>query len=61
MITDAFSTPKPAKVEPLPTRDTAADAVAADAENERQRHAVLTMLSGSGGVSTELTGTRNIT
>lgn len=60
MITDAFSSPKPAKVEPLPTRDSAADAVA---EDERKRHlasygAGTAMLSGPTGVVRELTGTR---
>lgn len=64
MITDAFSSPKPQKIEPLPTRDTAADAVAED--QERRRKALLglgagaQMLSGPGGVSTELTGTRQL-
>ena len=53
------------KIEPMPTRNTAADALDPDAE--RKRRALLgmtgagqTMLSGPGGVPSELTGTRNI-
>ncbi|GAB2178704.1 hypothetical protein [Dongia sp. agr-C8] len=63
-IGDAFSAPKQ-KVEPIPTRDTAADAL--DAEREAKRRALLgmgglgsTMLSGPGGVTRELTGTRSL-
>jgi hypothetical protein len=62
-IMDAFSSaPKP-KVEPIPTRDTAADVVSADDERRRKigagYGAGTQMLSGSGGVASELTGTRS--
>jgi len=56
-----FSGPSPRKeVEPIPTRDTAADAAQ---EEENKRRARLqgmssTMLTSPGGVVTELTGTR---
>jgi hypothetical protein len=66
MIADAFGGSPKVKVEPMPTRDTAADAVD-EAEAERKRRALLgygaasTMLSGPGGVPTELTGTRTLT
>lgn len=61
-VADLFSsTPKP-KVEPTPTRDTAADSINADDERRRRIAAGLgagtQMLSGAGGVSSELTGTR---
>jgi hypothetical protein len=57
-----FSTPKQ-HTEPMPTRDTAADAVD---EAEKKRRATLqgmrsTMLTSPGGVTTELTGTRRLT
>jgi hypothetical protein len=61
-----FSPAPPPKVEPVPTRDTAADAVD-QAEEERKKRAAMasgmasTMLTGSSGVTTELTGTRSLT
>jgi hypothetical protein len=64
MISDAFTEPKKQKIEPIPTRDTAADAVAD--EDEQKRRSLLgmgagsQMLSGPGGVSGELTGTRKL-
>ncbi len=59
LIADAFSPPKAKEPEPMPTRDTAVDE-----DSERKRRAMMgigagtAMLSGPGGVSTELTGTR---
>lgn len=53
------------KVEPLPTRDTAADAVSDDPESERKKRVAAGyggssfMLTGPGGVTGELTGTRS--
>jgi hypothetical protein len=64
MIADMVTGGDKPKVEPLPTRDTAADAVDA-AEKERKRRAGLgyggspAMLSGPSGVGAELTGTRS--
>jgi hypothetical protein len=62
-IIDGLSSPKQPKVEPIPTRDTAADAVSADDERRRKigagYGAGTQMLSGSGGVASELTGTRS--
>jgi hypothetical protein len=57
-----FSGPKAKKVEPMPTRDDAADAL----DEEKKRRAKLqgmasTMLTGPSGVTTELTGTRQLT
>jgi hypothetical protein len=62
-IADAFSS-KPVKSEPIPTRDTAADAVNAEDDRRRKIGAGYgfgtQMLSGAGGVSGgELTGTRS--
>lgn len=63
MISDAFSEPKKQKIEPIPTRDSAADAVSDDDEQRRKIGAGIgagtAMLSGSGGVARELTGTRS--
>jgi hypothetical protein len=60
MFSGSGSTPKP-KSEPIPTRDTAADAVA-QAEEDRRRRLLIgagtQMLSGPSGVTGELTGTR---
>jgi hypothetical protein len=66
----SFFKPSPlAKVEPPPpppTRDTAADALQQQEEEAKKRRAALqgmtsTMLTGAGGVATELTGTRTMT
>ena len=63
----SFFKPSPApKVEPAPTRDTAADAVQQQEEAAAKRRAMLqgmasTMLTGSTGVTSELTGTRSLT
>jgi hypothetical protein len=61
-----FKPSPPPKVEPPPTRDTAADALQQEEEEAKKRRATLqgmasTMLSGSSGVTTELTGTRTMT
>jgi hypothetical protein len=62
-----FKPSPPPKIEPAPTRDTAADGVQQQQEEEAaKRRAMLqgmasTMLTGSSGVSTELTGTRSLT
>ena len=61
-----FKPSPPPKVAPPPTRDTAADALQMQEEEAKKRRAALqgmasTMLSGSGGVTTELTGTRTLT
>lgn len=64
LISDMVSGGDKPKTEPLPTRDTAADAVD-EAEKERRRRAGLgyggspAMLSGPSGVGTEMTGTRS--
>lgn len=62
-ITDAISGPEKPKVEPIPTRDTAADSVTAEDERKRKigagYGAGTQMLSGAGGVAQELTGTRS--
>jgi hypothetical protein len=64
----SFFSPSPApKIEPPPTRDTAADGLQQQQEEEaKKRRAALqgmtsTMLSGSGGVTTELSGSRSMT
>jgi hypothetical protein len=57
-----FTGPKKPKVEPMPTRDSAADY---DPEEERRKRiasgvgAGTVLLSGPGGVGSELTGTRS--
>ena len=63
VVADMFSGgPKP-KVEPMPTRDTAADNL--DPEAERRKRiasgygAGTVLLSGPSGVTSELTGTRS--
>lgn len=61
-----FKPSPPPKVEPAPTRDTAADALASQEEEAKKRRAMLqgmqaTMLAGSSGVATELTGSRQLT
>jgi hypothetical protein len=61
-----FKPSPPPKVEPPPTRDTAADALQQEEEEAKKRRATLqgmasTMLSGSSGVTTELTGSRTMT
>ena len=61
-IADMFTGgPKP-KVEPIPTRNTAADNLDPDAERRKRvaagYGAGTTMLSGPGGVGGEMTGTR---
>jgi len=54
--------PKP-KVEPVPTRNDAADNLDSDAERRKRLAAGYgagtTFLSGPGGVSSEMTGTRS--
>jgi hypothetical protein len=62
-IADAISPKKP-KVEPVPTRDTAADAVDTPEEERKKKinsgyGAGTLMLTGPGGVTGELTGTRS--
>ena len=61
-----FKPSPPPKVEPVPTRDTAADTVQQQEEEVTKRRAMLqgmasTMLTGSSGVTSELTGTRSLT
>lgn len=62
-----FKPSPPPKVEPPPTRDTAADDLQRQQEEEaKKRRATLqgmasTMLTGSSGVTTELTGSRTMT
>jgi hypothetical protein len=61
-----FKPSPPPKVEPPPTRDTAADTLQQQEEEAKRRRATLqgmasTMLSGSSGVGSELTGTRTMT
>jgi hypothetical protein len=62
-----FKPSPPPKVEPPPTRDTAADDLQRQQEDEaKKRRATLqgmasTMLTGSSGVTTELTGARTMT
>jgi hypothetical protein len=61
-----FKPSPPPKIEPPPTRDTAADALQQQEEEAKKRRAALqgmtsTMLTGSSGVPTELTGVRTIT
>jgi hypothetical protein len=60
---EAFTGPKKPKVEPIPTRDTAAESLNAEDEHKRRIAsgvgAGTVMLSGPGGVSAELTGTRS--
>ncbi len=61
-----FKPSRPPKVEPPPTRDSAADALQRQEEEAKRRRAALqgmtsTMLSGSGGVPVELTGSRDMT
>ena len=62
-----FKPSSPPKVEPPPTRDTAADSLQQQQEEEaKKRRAMLqgmasTMLTGSSGVGTELTGSRSLT
>jgi hypothetical protein len=60
-----FSKPKP-HLEPPPSRDDAADALQRREEEERKRRGLLagggvTQLTGTGGVPSELTGTRMLT
>lgn len=60
---EMFTGPKEVKVDPVPTRNDAADQVNRDEEDRKKRAAVLsgmasTMLTGSSGVPAELTGTR---
>jgi hypothetical protein len=61
-----FKPSPPPKVEPPPTRDTAADSLQQQEEEAKRRRATLqgmasTMLTGSSGVTTELTGARTMT
>ena len=61
-----FKPSPPPKVEPPPTRESAADDLQRQEEEARKRRATLqgmasTMLTGSSGVTTELTGTRSMT
>ena len=61
-----FKPSSPPKVEPPPTRDTAADTLQQQEEEAKKRRATLqgmasTMLSGSSGVTNELTGSRTMT
>jgi hypothetical protein len=58
--------PKPAQVEPPPTRDSAADAVAAAEAEDKKRRAwqqgvSSNQLTATGGVTTELSGSRMLT
>lgn len=63
IFTDMFSGGSKAKVEPIPTRDTAADNL--DPDTERRKRvaagygAGTYMLTGPGGVASEMTGTRS--
>lgn len=57
---------QPIHVEPPPTRDSAADAIAAAEAEEKKRRAWQTgassnQLTSTGGVGTELTGSRSLT
>jgi hypothetical protein len=63
-ITDAFGggNDQP-EIEPAPTRDDAANALQEQEDRDKQRRALLagrqsTMLSGTGGVTSEMTGMR---
>ncbi len=61
-----FKPSPPPKVEPPPTRDTAADALQQQEDEAKRRRTALqgmasTMLTGSSGVGTELTGSRMMT
>lgn len=61
-----FKKPKKPNIPPPPTRDTAADGVAAQEEAERKRRLLQagltgTMLTGPSGVPGELTATRQLT
>lgn len=59
-----FSSDAPKPNEPAPTRDTAADTLAEQEANLKRAKVVgitSNMLSGSGGVPTELTGSRGLT
>lgn len=61
-----FKPSPPPKLPPIPTRDSAADALQQQEEEAKKRRAMLqgmasTMLTGSAGVATELTGTRTLT
>jgi hypothetical protein len=58
--------PRPIQVEPPPTRDSAADAIAAREAEEKKRRAwqqgsSSSQLTSTGGVDNELTGTRMLT
>ncbi|HVY97883.1 MAG TPA: hypothetical protein VHA35_00175 [Dongiaceae bacterium] len=58
--------PKPIHVEPPPTRDSAADAIAAAEAEQKKRRAWQqgvgsNQMTATGGVTTELTGSRMLT
>lgn len=62
-----FKPSPPPKIEPPPTRESVADDLQRQQEEEaKRRRATLqgmasTMLTGAGGVTTELTGSRSLT
>ncbi|HVO01488.1 MAG TPA: hypothetical protein VMT54_04765 [Candidatus Cybelea sp.] len=64
-VGDLFHHPKP-QIQPAPTRADAAEALQLREEEERKRRALMagvtgTQLTGTGGVTNELIGTRMLT